>query len=144
MKSCVSCFYLTYCMECVWKSWLWISIFQRATERPRILLTDNIQSRGCCSESSITSKCLTNNIILIPCGCGWLHQRAQIIMLIGWGHTWGPNYFQFSYLNGQHEILNFCRGHDCHPRVQCNGICRNICVLYKNLPEKLTSTCHTG
>ena len=81
---------------------------------------------GAAVESSITSRCLTNNVILIPCGCGWLHQRAQIIMLIGWGHTWGLNYFQFSYLNGQHEILNLCHGHDCHPCVQRNGICRKI------------------
>ena len=106
-----------------------IGIFQRATQRPRILLTDNIQSRGCTSITNpnpITSKCLNNNVILIPCGCGWLHQRTQIIMLIGWGHTWGLNYFQSSYLNGQHEILNVCHGRDCHPCVQHNGICRNI------------------
>ena len=85
-----------------------------------------IYRAGAAVESSITIKCLTNNVILIPCGCGWLHQRTQIIMLIGWGHTWGPNYFQFSYLNGQHEILNLCHGHDCHPCIQRNGICRNI------------------
>ena len=28
MEPCVSCFYLTYCMEYVWKSLLWIGIFQ--------------------------------------------------------------------------------------------------------------------
>ena len=49
MEPCVSCIYLTYCMEYVWKSSLWISIFQRATQRARILLTDNIQSGGSCS-----------------------------------------------------------------------------------------------
>ena len=32
MEPCVSCIYLTYCMEYVWKSSLWISIFQRATQ----------------------------------------------------------------------------------------------------------------
>ena len=61
-----------------------------ATQRPRLLLTDNIQSRGCTSITNpnpITSKCHNNNVILIPCGCGWLHQRTQIIMLVGWGHT---------------------------------------------------------
>ena len=39
-------------MEYVWKSWLWISFFffiKRATQRPRILLTDNIKSGGSCS-----------------------------------------------------------------------------------------------
>ena len=36
-------------MEYVWKSSLWIGIFQRATQRPRILLTDNIQNGGSCS-----------------------------------------------------------------------------------------------
>ena len=46
MEPCVSCIYLTYCMEYVWKSSLWIGIFQRATQRARILLTDNIQSGG--------------------------------------------------------------------------------------------------
>ena len=46
---CVSCIYLTYCMEHVWKSSLWIGIFQRATQRARILLTDNIQNGGSCS-----------------------------------------------------------------------------------------------
>ena len=35
MKPCVSCIYLTYCMEYVWKSSLWIGIFQRATQRAR-------------------------------------------------------------------------------------------------------------
>ena len=44
-----SCIYLTYCMEYVWKSSLWIGIFQRATQRARILLTDNTQSGGSCS-----------------------------------------------------------------------------------------------
>ena len=39
-------FYLTYCMEYVWKSSLRIGIFHRATQRPGILLTDNIQSGG--------------------------------------------------------------------------------------------------
>ena len=32
MEPCVSCIYLTYCMEYVWKSSLWIGIFQRATQ----------------------------------------------------------------------------------------------------------------
>ena len=36
-------------MEYVWKSSLWIGIFQRATQRARILLADNIQSGGSCS-----------------------------------------------------------------------------------------------
>ena len=36
MEPCVSCFYLTYCIEYVWKSSLWIGIFQRATQRPTI------------------------------------------------------------------------------------------------------------
>ena len=49
MEPCVSCIYLTYCMEYVWKSSLWIGIFQRATQRARILLTDNIQNGGSCS-----------------------------------------------------------------------------------------------
>ena len=39
-------FILTYCMEYVWKSSSRIGIFQRATQRPRILLTDNIQMGG--------------------------------------------------------------------------------------------------
>ena len=30
MEPCVSCIYLTYCLEYVWKSSLWIGIFQRA------------------------------------------------------------------------------------------------------------------
>ena len=43
-------FTLTHCMECVWKSSLWIGIFQRATQRPRTQLTDNIQrGRSCFS-----------------------------------------------------------------------------------------------
>ena len=33
-------------MEYVWKSSLWIGIFQTATQRARMLLTDNIQSGG--------------------------------------------------------------------------------------------------
>ena len=49
MEHCVSCIYLTYCMEYVRKSSLWIGIFQRPTQRARILLTDNIQSGGSCS-----------------------------------------------------------------------------------------------
>ena len=49
MEPCVSCIYLTYCMEYVWKFSLWIGIFQTATQRAGILLTDNIQSRGSCS-----------------------------------------------------------------------------------------------
>ena len=108
-----------------------------ATQRPRLLLTDNIQSRGCTSITNpnpITSKCRNNNVILIPCGCGWLHQRTQIIMLVGWGHTWGLNYFQSSYLNGQHEILNVYHGHDCHPCVQRNGICWKT---NQHLPQRL-------
>ena len=35
MEPCVSCFYLSYCIEYVWKSSLWIGIFQRATQRPK-------------------------------------------------------------------------------------------------------------
>ena len=46
MESCVSCLYLTYCMEYDWKSLLRIGIFQRATQRPRILLNDSIKSGG--------------------------------------------------------------------------------------------------
>ena len=49
MEPCVSCIYLTNCMEYVWKSPLWIGIFQRVTQRARMLLTDNIQSGGSCS-----------------------------------------------------------------------------------------------
>ena len=49
MEPCVSCIYLTYCMEYAWKSSLWIGIFQRAKQRARILLTDNIQSGDSCS-----------------------------------------------------------------------------------------------
>ena len=46
----ISCIYLTYCMKYGWKSSLWIGgIFQRATQRARILLTDNIQNGGSCS-----------------------------------------------------------------------------------------------
>ena len=52
MEPCFSCTYLTYCMEYVWTSSLWIGIFQRATQRARILLTDNIQSGGSCSVNS--------------------------------------------------------------------------------------------
>ena len=50
-------FTLTCCMEYVWKSSLWIGIrvFQRATQRPRILLTDNIESGGSCSVNYITN-----------------------------------------------------------------------------------------
>ena len=33
MEPCVSCIYLTYCMEYEWTSSLWIGIFQRATPR---------------------------------------------------------------------------------------------------------------
>ena len=54
MEPCVSCIYLTYCMEYVWTSSLWIGIFQRAAQRARILLTDNIQS-GAAVVSTITS-----------------------------------------------------------------------------------------
>ena len=40
MEPCVSCIYLTYCMEYVWTSSLWIGIFQRATQgASRILYT---------------------------------------------------------------------------------------------------------
>ena len=57
LKLCMSCawnfnvsrIYLTYCMEYVWKFSLRIGIFQRATQRAKILLTDNIQSGGSCS-----------------------------------------------------------------------------------------------
>ena len=49
MEPCVSCIYLTCYMEYLWKSSLWIGIFQRDTERARILSTDNIRSRGSCS-----------------------------------------------------------------------------------------------
>ena len=38
-----------YGMQHVWKSSLWIGIFQRAKQRARILLSDNIQSGGSCS-----------------------------------------------------------------------------------------------
>ena len=48
MEPCISCIYLTYCMEYVWKSSLWIGIFQRATQLARILLIDNIRSGGSC------------------------------------------------------------------------------------------------
>ena len=41
-------------MEYVWTSSLWIGIFQRAAQRARILLTDNIQS-GAAVVSTITS-----------------------------------------------------------------------------------------
>ena len=60
MEPCVSCFYLcTHCIEYVFKkSSVWIDIFQRATQRTRILLIDNIESGGspsviCCITSSI-------------------------------------------------------------------------------------------
>ena len=49
MESCVSRIYVTCGMEYVWKSSLWMGIFQRATQQARILLTDNIKSRGSCS-----------------------------------------------------------------------------------------------
>ena len=39
MVPCVSSIYLTYCMEYVWKSSLWIGIFQRATQPARILFS---------------------------------------------------------------------------------------------------------
>ena len=39
-------FTLTYCMEYVWKSSIRIGIFQRATQRAKILLTGNTQSGG--------------------------------------------------------------------------------------------------
>ena len=46
-ESCDSCFYFTFCMEYVWKSLIWIAgLFQRATKRPRIQLTDNKQNGG--------------------------------------------------------------------------------------------------
>ena len=54
IELCVSCFYLTYCMEFVRKSSLGIGLFQKATQRPRILLTDNRQS-GAATVSTITS-----------------------------------------------------------------------------------------
>ena len=54
MEPCVSCFYLTYCMEYVWKSSLWIGI-QRTTQRPRILLTDWKYRAGTALVSTITS-----------------------------------------------------------------------------------------
>ena len=54
MKPFVSCIYLTHCIEYGWKSSLWIGISQRATQRARILLTDNIQS-GAAVVSTITS-----------------------------------------------------------------------------------------
>ena len=41
---------------------LWIGIFQRATQRPRILLTDNIHTAGAAVVSTITSD--TNSICL--------------------------------------------------------------------------------
>ena len=45
------CFYshLSDLLWISWKSSLWIGIFQRATQRPRILLADNIESGGSCS-----------------------------------------------------------------------------------------------
>ena len=49
--------YLAYCMEYVWTSSFWIGIFQRATQRARILLTDNKQSGGSCSVNYY-SKCV--------------------------------------------------------------------------------------
>ena len=51
-------------MEYVWKSSLWIGIFQRATQRARILLTDNIQS-GAAVVSTITSLYIYHQFMLI-------------------------------------------------------------------------------
>ena len=64
MEPCVCCFTLTYCMEYVWKSSIRICIFQRATQRARILLTGNTQSGG---SSSV------NYYYLLYCkSCSWL------------------------------------------------------------------------
>ena len=57
-------FTLTYFMEHVWKSSIRIGIFQRATQRARILLTGNTQSGG---SSSV------NYYYLLYCkSCSWL------------------------------------------------------------------------
>ena len=58
----ISCNYLTYCMKYGWKSSLWIGgIFQRATQRARILLTDNIQNGGSCSVGCYQNEERTRN-----------------------------------------------------------------------------------
>ena len=81
IEPCVSCFYLTYCMEYVWKSSLWIpDLLQRAIQRPRKLLTDNIQSVGNCSVNYyyfIKTSIIIDIILEIYEHCEW-----HIIMLL--------------------------------------------------------------
>ena len=81
IEPCVSCFYLTCCMEYVWKSSLWIpDILQRAIQRPRKLLTYNIQSGGSCSVNYyyfIKSSIIIDIILEIYEHCEW-----HIIMLL--------------------------------------------------------------
>ena len=60
--ACVSCIYLTYCMEYMWKSSLCIGIFERAKQRARILLTNNIQSGGSCSVNYLQRSCPSDYI----------------------------------------------------------------------------------
>ena len=62
VEPCVSCIYLTYCMEYIWKSSLWIGIFQRAKQRARILLSDNIQSGGSFSVNYLKRSCPSDYI----------------------------------------------------------------------------------
>ena len=78
-----------FCMEYVWKSSLWIGIFQTATQRARMLLTDNIQSGGSCSVNYFTSYCGISwrelDDIKLPVYKIDLNSSAFLLSCLSWG-----------------------------------------------------------
>ena len=70
MKSYVSCFLLTNCTLYVWTSTIWISIFQIATQRPRLQYWQTTNRAGVVAVSTISSE--------LPC-CLLNVQRPSII-----------------------------------------------------------------
>ena len=93
MEPCVSCIYLTYYIEYVWKSSLWIGLFQRATQRARMLLTDNIQRGGSCVVSTITSIVLCLCTIFPPGSC------PTRVVCVNSKHPWSLPFFPLRSLH---------------------------------------------
>ena len=90
MELCVSCIYLPYCLEYVWKSSLWIGIFQRAKQQARILLTDNIQSGAAVVWTVITS---CHSFLLLRWNCGLFLVCFQMRVRKNWTEV----FFHFLY-----------------------------------------------
>ena len=70
--TCVSCFYLIYWMEYVWKSFKYESVYKWATQIPIIQFTDNIQNGdGCSVNYSPLWGCAGDRVeIVIKVHCG--------------------------------------------------------------------------